>query len=459
MVELPASQEQQQSHLRTVVQLAQTLEELKAEATQLTSSVSTAEQGHFTPHQEFQVLSLLIVYWQARNALLELVSSLRKDDQVYGSAGEATFLTGFAAALLLVDAARFLRETVHDRPILKRKLNEPNVEFGIPANVYDTVQKSLLSTRHAWHLYHAIEYYRTHEKQLLARGQQDASLLPLLGIIERLKHRLDVSIAQFAGVRLRTRIGRVAHGLQEKILGRAIYGLQKLGGLAVANRYVKRGHQPGLPAEISDQLTQVLRPGDVVATRKEYALTNYFLPGYWPHVALYLGDGSELQQLGIADQEAFQANQVPGIAATDDSHRVLESMKDGVLVRSLQSPFASDSIAILRPHLELAPIGQALIRGLGHAGKRYDFSFDFSRSDQLVCTEVVYRSYDGIENMQFSLVRRAGRMTLSGNDLVEMALQRQCFDPVAVYAPMFQPSVCTDQEADSLIRRCLQQDD
>ena len=105
MVELPASQEQQQSHLRTVVQLAQTLEELKAEATQLTLSVSTAEQGHFTPHQEFQVLSLLIVYWQSRNALLELVSSLRKDDQVYGPTGEATFLTGFAAALLLVDAA------------------------------------------------------------------------------------------------------------------------------------------------------------------------------------------------------------------------------------------------------------------------------------------------------------------------------------------------------------------
>jgi len=459
MVELSANQESQQSHLRAVVQLAQTLEELKAEASQLTSSISTAEQGHFTPNQEFQVLSLLIVYWQSRSALLELVYSLREDEQLYGPAGEVTFLTGFSAALLLVDAARFLRETIHDRPIVKRKLNEPNVEFGIPANVYDTVQKSLLDTRHAWHLYHAIEYYHAHEKQLLARGQEEPSLQPVLDIIERLKHRLEVSIAQFAGVRLRARIGRVTHGIQEKVLGRAIYGLQKLGGLAVANRYVKRGHQPGLPTEVSDQLTGLLRPGDVVATRKEYALTNYFLPGYWPHVALYLGDASELQQLGIADQEPFQANQVPGIAARDDSHRVLESMKDGVLVRSLQSPFASDSIAILRPQLELAPIGEALIRGLGHAGKRYDFSFDFSRSDQLVCTEVVYRSYDGIEKMQFSLVRRAGRMTLSGNDLIEMALQRQCFDPVAVYAPMFEPSVCMDQQADALMRRCLQQDD
>jgi len=458
MVELPGDQQLQQSHLRTVVQLAQTLEALKAEASQLTSSISTAEQGHFTPNQENQVLSLLIVYWQSRNALLELVYSLRKDEQLYGPAGEVMFLTGFSAALLLVDAARFLRETIHDRPIVKRKLNEPNVEFGIPANVYDTVQKSLLNTRHAWHLYHAIEYYQTHEKQLLARGQEDPALQPVLEIIERLKYRLDVSIAQFAGVRLRSRIGRVAHGIQEKVLGRAIYGLQKLGGIAVANRYVKRGHQPGLPPEISEQLTRLLRPGDVVATRKEYALTNYFLPGYWPHVALYLGDASELQQLGIADQEPFQANQVPGLTATDDSHRVLESMKDGVLVRSLKSPFGSDSIAILRPHLELPPIGEALIRGLGHAGKGYDFSFDFSRSDQLVCTEVVYRSYDGIEKMQFSLVRRAGRMTLSGNDLIEMTLERQCFDPVAVYAPMFEPSICTGQQADALMRRCLKQD-
>jgi len=457
MVEWPAGAELEQSHLRTVVQLAQTLEALKAEATQLTSSISTADQGHFTPNQEQQVLSLLIVYWQSRNALLELVYSLRKDEQLYGPAGEVTFLTGFAAALLLVDAARFLRETIHDRPIVKRKLNEPNIEFGIPANVYDTVQKSLLNTRHAWHLYHAIDYYRAHEEQLLACGQEDPSLQPLLDIINRLKHRLDVSLAQFAGVRLRARIGQVSQGIQQKVLGRAIYGLQKLGGMAVANRYVKRGHQPGLPADISDQLARLLRPGDVVATRKEYALTNYFLPGYWPHVALYLGDAKELQQLGISEQEPFQAHQVPGLEVSDDGHRVLESMKDGVLVRSLQSPFASDSIAILRPHLELDSIGAGLIRGLGHAGKGYDFSFDFSRSDQLVCTEVVYRSYDGLDQMHFSLVRRAGRMTLSGNDLVEMALARQCFDPVAVYAPMFEPAVSTGEEAAELMSRCLQQ--
>ena len=34
---------------------------------------------------------------------------------------------------------------------------------------------------------------------------------------------------------------------------------------------------------------EVCRPGDVLVVRKEYAATNYFLPGYWPHAALVIG--------------------------------------------------------------------------------------------------------------------------------------------------------------------------
>ena len=455
MGQAPASNADQQCHLRAVVHLAATLESLKSQANLLVESISTEEQGHFTPDQEYQVLSLLIVYWQSRNALLELVTSLRRDEELYGPEGERTFLIAFAAALILVDAARFLRETVEGRPIVKRKLNEPNIEFGIPAGVYDTVQKSLTSNRHAWHLYHAIEYYRRHEGSLLSRVEQESALQPLIDIIQRLKHRLDVSLTQFAGVQLRGRISQVTEGLRDKILGRAIYGLQKLGGLAVANRYVKQGHKPGLPTDIQEQFRQLLRPGDVIATRKEYALTNYFLPGYWPHVAVYLGNAEQTEHLGIARQPSFLQHQLPGPVDATEQSFVLESMKDGVLVRSLASPFASDSISILRPQMELPVIGQSLVRGLEHAGKSYDFSFDFSRSDQLVCTEVVYRSYDGMGQMKFSLVKRAGRMTLSGNDLVEMALNSQCLDVAAVYAPMFHPSLCTGQEATSLARRCL----
>ena len=70
--------------------------------------------------------------------------------------------------MLLVDAARFQREHFQEVTPIRRKLDEPDPVFGIPARMYDTVQKSLTSPRHAWHLYHAIQYFQAHRGALRA---------------------------------------------------------------------------------------------------------------------------------------------------------------------------------------------------------------------------------------------------------------------------------------------------
>ena len=48
-------------------------------------------------------------------------------------------MAAYAGAVLLIHAARFLRETFGDSPVVIAKLNEPEPHFGIPAGVYDTV--------------------------------------------------------------------------------------------------------------------------------------------------------------------------------------------------------------------------------------------------------------------------------------------------------------------------------
>ena len=68
-------------------------------------------------------------------------------------------------------------------------------------------------------------------------------------------------------------------------------------------------------------------------------------------------------------------------------------------------------------------------------GKSYDFDFDFARSDRMVCTEVVYRSFEGIGGIAFELTRRAGRMTLSAEDLLKKAIDQNGFTVHAVYCP------------------------
>ena len=134
-------------------------------------------------------------------------------------------------------------------------------------------------------------------------------------------------------------------------------------------------------------------------------------------------------------------------------------MKDGVRVRSLASPLASDSIVIVRPQLASGEVRAGLARCLQHEGKPYDFGFDFRRSDRLVCTEVVYRAYDGLGSFELPLVSRVGRPTLPGSDLIRMSIDGNYFDPVAVYAPEWQAEVETGPRAIKLLRQGASDDE
>ena len=438
--------------LRTVTHLAAYFQELKGTASELAERISAQERGYFTPAEDDEVRAVQASYWQARNALFDLVTMFRNDQELTEEQRPVAFLIAFAATLLLIDAARFLREVVDDRPIVRRKLNEPAPQLGVPGGVYDTVQRSLVSSRHAWHIYHAIQFYEQHQAELRALGR-DPAIGTLLEIIDRLKHRLDVSVTQFARAKLRTRTSQLLRQLAHDTLGRALYGLHKLGGTLVSDVYVRPGHDPGLPQPVVAQLRALLAPGDVLVVRKDYALTNYFLPGYWPHAALYLGDPAALTGLGLHEHETVRPRWRQLLeGGSEEPGRVLESMRDGVQIRSLASPLHSDSIVVLRPKLATADIVRGLSRVMAHEGKPYDFDFDFTRSDRIVCTEVVFRAFDGLGPIQFPLTRRAGRLTLSGNDLIELGLRREQFEPIAAFVPQFNPALVTGAAADQLIR-------
>src|SRR5690606_25640526 len=189
-------------------------------------------------------------------------------------------------------------------------------------------------------------------------------------------------------------------------------------------------------AEVHANVAAMVQPGDVLVVRKEYAATNYFLPGYWPHAALVLGTIEQLQQLEIAGHvhvparlrlcEAIAA-ELRQKAPDAPAPLVLESMKDGVRIRPISSPLASDSVVLLRPQLSPDQRGQALAQALLHEGKPYDFDFDFSCSHRMVCTEVIYRAYDGVDGASFDLPRHLGRYALAAGDLLRMALDERLF--------------------------------
>lgn len=183
---------------------------------------------------------------------------------------------------------------------------------------------------------------------------------------------------------------------------------------------------PFISVEQIKELESLLTPGDILLERRNWCLSNAFLPGFWPHAALYVGRIEDLRRLGIADHPAVQEHMEEYLGPAPDGSEpsVVESVSEGVIFNSLTESMHADYVAVLRPRLSDAQIAQAIVRAFRHKGKPYDFEFDFFTADKLVCTELVYRAYEGM--LHFDLVRVMGRDTLPALEIVrKFATERQ----------------------------------
>jgi hypothetical protein len=70
----------------------------------------------------------------------------------------------------------------------------------------------------------------------------------------------------------------------------------------------------------------------------------------------------------------------------------------------------------------------------------------------MVCTEVVYRAYDGVADVRFELKRHVGRYALAAGDLLRMALAEQHFTVIAVFSPMHGAELQLGPKAVDIIR-------
>ncbi len=437
---------------RTVVSVHSQFAELKSAANSFLAYIDNLDRPYLTPTEDEATRRLQVSYWQLRQALFEVVFELRERAASDKSEYRELFLPGYAGALVLLDAARYLREVFHQRKLIRDKLNEADPAFGIPSGVYDTVQSSWTRPTHIWSLFEAARYFET------LRGRWDSIVdeeqRPLLRIIEQLGSRLQLTWSDYAKVRLRFRVRQLWSYLKGDLLGSAMFQIQKSAGILAADKYLKFGHVPVLPDSVQQALARLLRPADILLVRKEYALTNYFLPGYWPHSALYLGTKSELETMGPDIQQAL-VHRCPTMQPREKptAGLVMEAMKDGVLIRGIESPFASDSILVIRPKLREESIHQVIARAILHEGKEYDFMFDFAVATRLVCTEVIYRSMDGLEGLSFPLTSRAGRMTLASEDIVKQALAGCGLEILATYLPSISEQLIVGDDAFQTVRR------
>lgn len=151
-------------------------------------------------------------------------------------------------------------------------------------------------------------------------------------------------------------------------------------------------YDPGsylVKGEDAREVINLIKPGDILVRGYINYLDGYFIPGFFSHAGLYLGEVKETDRAYVK----------PG---QDDRFRtgeqmVIHSMAEGVFMEDIINFCRCDYMVILRrnPAVE-SDKGKQLTfdtifkTALGNLGKGYDFKFDFSDFTKVSCTELVY---------------------------------------------------------------------
>ena len=408
------------------------------------------ERGYFTPEEDEALREYFGQYLVMREALFDLIEDLKPlaldpEVPVEKEVQLKAFLLSYTAACLLVNAGYFLVDLTQDNDTLLSKLNEPESRLGIDGNAYTKIYKSLTSPSNAMILKKAYEFSVDHDDQIKAMALETA-YEELYFVKEEAQEALPASVVDYLAERVSYRV----HSFKKRnmtALNLAVFAVFEFSGRIFAE-LVNPFRSKDVTGEIIEQARALLQPGDVMITRHKHAVTNLFLPGFWPHGALYVGDEAERKALGIEVTEEVNERWA-------DSLNVLEAQKDGVHLRPLEQTLHVDYFNIIRPQLSSEDVSKALSRALTHEGKLYDFNFDFSRSDRIVCTEVVYRSYQGVGGLEFELTPRAGRYTLSAEDLLQKALKKEGFELVAHFGLKEGEGLIQGEEAHALVEKSM----
>ncbi len=373
-------------------------------------------RGYFLPDEDEFVRQRYSQYLGLRAAMLETLAELGE------AAGRGAvewrdrlpvFAAAFAAACVLIRADRYLVDLAAGRPVVWKKLDEEEVRAGIPRKTFTAIYKVVSDPVNLQRFLQAADFYGKQREEIRALAG-DPVLGPVVDLLMAEEPRIERRRRDVVKRRVSYRwfsFLRRNWSAWKKVM----FGFFEISGRAVADLRQPGVKPSGAPKRISGELRKALlelvRPGDVLVTRHDDALSNLFLPGFWPHAALYLGTAAELEQLGI-----------PVPAGEGEGPWFLESKKDGVQIRPAVETMAVDALVVLRPPLKDGELAAAIRRAVSHEGKPYDFLFDFRTADRLVCTEVIYRAYHGIGPVSFHLEEVGGRLCLPAEEFLNQGI-------------------------------------
>ncbi len=393
----------------------QVLRDVDARQTKLRDEFRAGTRDYYAPADSNAIQAAVAEYLRGQEGLLRLAWFYRETPPDRRSDVQAkAFLIAHTAIVELCARGMQFVETFEDDADARGKLNEGDRDRDIPPRLFDSVRENLADPTSLSLLSEGVAHFDTLRDQgALPTGE------PWEGLAVEAERGADVVATlseRIASYDLRSTMRKaLRRGDQSR------YTVSALVSTWIGDARVKK--REGSPGLISDAQVEELRarlqPGDILIERRNWYLSNAFLPGFWPHSALYLGGAAGMRELGIADDPRVAKHM--DALASPDAHGaqlvVIEAVSEGVIFTSLEHSIGeADAVCVLRPNLPPDVIAEAVAKALAQQGKPYDFDFDFFSADALVCTEVLFQAYGDV--IEIEPVEIAGRRTLPALEFV-----------------------------------------
>lgn len=309
---------------------------------------------------------------------------------------------------------------------LRKVINDPDMGFGLVANKLAEMTAAANSIENRHRIREAITFYEE-EKSSIADAQEDSDFSYLSLLIESSASYNYVKKIRITEVGSK-KLGEFERTTADLVSETTANGLDLVSGLfgnTIGLYESRRGKLDG-DKDAKQKIQSLLQPLDILLEKTPFRLTDKLIPGHFGHVAIWTGTKAELIDIGVWDDPHIKqyVDQLSSVTNVDSKHehQIIEALRNGVQLSTLDHFLNIDDFAILRPIFKEGEKEvlrkEALIMAFRQLGKKYDFNFDVDTTDKIVCSELAYVSFPSID---WPTAKTLGRYSISPDNVAQLA--------------------------------------
>jgi len=333
-------------------------------------------------------------------------------------------MLSIAAALTLYDNYLMGALLFENDKRLRRLVNDPDKGFGISANELLDITLAANSIRNQKRMQDGIRFFEDKSSLFKTLADDDYDYLKLLIYASpSYNHIKKIGTAGMVKKKFKM-FGKISRDVIAELRDDGLDGVSKIFGNSVGLIESRKGKLYKNEA-IRKQLLAQLQPLDIILEKTPFRLTDKLIPGHFGHVAIWVGNQIELKEKGLWEHEVIQPHHnkiTPRGKDTNskDGFCIVEALREGVKLSSLEDFMNVDDIAILRPLFSenmSEKEKESLLLTFRQLGKKYDFNFDVNTTEKIVCSELAYVCFPQID---WPTAKTAGRHTISPDNVAKL---------------------------------------